>query len=352
MTSLKNGKVEMLRFIFCICVVLFHAGADVFGKDRSIGAYFTFFGHGRTGVEFFFLLSGFLAAKSAYNLKNNSSLGENTFNFILKKMKTIFPYHIFAIALTVILLMRYSNNFIADLAKRLPSIFFLQRTGISGVDFISVEWYICSMLLALAIIYPMLLKNFDLTAKVIAPVLSSLLIGYLAKTYGAMPPSNEFVTFTYSCNIRGFAIVLLGCFCFVIAQKIRKYEFSFIQKLFLVFLENLCWIVSVFYLVSGLNRKCEAYVIYILALGITLVFCRDFSRGLYNNKIVFYLGKLSLPIYICQNIGRDIIKNELDFLSRPLKIMLILLFAVIIGFISNLVCGKIRRMRLNNYVSK
>ncbi len=348
----KNGKVEILRFIFCICVVLFHAGADVFGKDRSVGEYLTFFYHGRIGVEFFFLLSGFLAAKSAYNLKNTNSIGENTFNFIFKKIKIIFPYHIFAIVFSIIILMIYSNNFISDFAKRFPSIFFLQRTGISNVDFISVEWYICSMLIALAIIFPMLLKNFDLTAKVISPVASSLIIGYLIKTYGAMPASNSFEVFTYSCNVRGFAVVLLGCFCFAVSQKMKQHNFSSIQKLFLALVENLCWLVTIFYIISNLNRKYEAYVIYILALGITIVFFRDFSNGPYNSKLIFYLGKLSLPIYLCQNIGRDIVKNELDFLSKPLKIMFILLFAVIIGVISNLVCGKIRKMKLRNDVSK
>lgn len=361
MTSKRNGKIELLRFVFCICIVLFHAGADVFGSDRSISEHLTFFAHGRIGTEFFFLLSGFLAAKSAYiyiyiynanNLNNKLSIGDNTYNFIFKKIKTIFPYHIFAIIVSTILLFIYSNNFVTDFIKRIPSIFFLQRTGIDGKDFISVEWYICSMLLALSIIYPMLLKNFDFTAKVISPVGSSLLIGYLVRTYGGMPVSNEFVKYTFSCNIRAFAIVLLGCFCFVISEKIKHFEFSKLQKILLILVENICWLAAITYIVTDVSKFYEVYIVYAFALAITLTFSRDFSCKVYNNKLIYCLGRLSLPIYLCQNIARSIVSHELEFLSKPYKLLSILLLTVVIGIISDFVCGKLKQIKLNKTVSK
>lgn len=335
----RNGKIEILRFLFCISVLLFHAGSDVLGGDKMITEHLSFFEKGRTGVEFFFIVSGFLAAKSAFKLKNSkSSIGNDTFNFIFGKIKTILPYHIFAVAGSAILLAVYSNNFISDFIKRVPSIFFLQRTGISNRDFISVEWYICSMLLALAIIYPLLRKNFDLTTLVLSPVLSSLMIGYLVKTYGAMPMSNQYDRFTYSCNIRAIALVLLGCFCFAVSEKIKKINFTKIQKIILITVENACWIVSLYFMVSTIRRFYESYVIYFMALGVTLTFSRDLNSKLYNNKFVYYLGKLSLPIYLCQNIARDIVRNELSFLSPAVRILAIALLAVAIGVAVSTVC--------------
>ncbi len=349
MSSKRNGKIELLRFFFCISVLLFHAGSDVLGKGVEINRYFAFFERGRTGVEFFFLLSGFLAAKSALTFQSsNNTIGSNTFNFIFRKIKTILPYHIFAVILSVLQLYLYSDNFIFEFANRFPGIFFLQRTGISNYDLISVEWYICSMLLALAVIYPLMLKNYDMTTLVFAPVASSLMIGYMIKTYGTMPSSNDFETYTYSCNIRAFALILLGCFCFRISEKIKAYDFSRAEKNCLIVVENVCWIISVYYVVSKINQKYVSYVIYFMALGITLTFAGSRFSKLYNNEFVYYLGKLSLPIYLCQNIARNIVKYELSFLSAPLKIIAILLLALLLGILSQLICGKIKNIKPKN----
>lgn len=184
----RNGKIELLRFIFCMFVLLYHVGCDVIGGTRAVSAHLSFFAEGRISVEFFFLVSGYLAAKSAYKQgRGTSSIGSETFNFCAKKIKAILPYHIVAVMGSTILLAFYSDNFWHDFIVRLPSAFFLQRTGINGQAFVSVEWYICSMLLALAIVYPLLRKSFDMTTLVLAPVVSSLLIGYMTKAYGGCP---------------------------------------------------------------------------------------------------------------------------------------------------------------------
>jgi len=349
MSSKRNGKIELLRFFFCISVLLFHAGSDVLGGDVAINRYFAFFERGRTGVEFFFLLSGFLAAKSALKFQNsNNTIGRDTFNFVLKKIKLILPYHIFAVLFSVILLYLYSDHFLLEFANRFPGIFFLQRTGISNYDLISVEWYICSMLLALAVLYPLMLKNFDMTTLVFAPVASSLMIGYMIKTYGTMPSSSGFGTYTYACNIRAFALILLGCFCFRISEKIKAYNFSRLGKICLIAAENVSWLISMYYMVSRINVKYVSYVIYFMALGITLTFARNCSSKFYDNKFVYFLGKLSLPIYLCQNIARSIVKNELTFLSAPVRIILILLFAFVIGLSAEFICSKIKNIILKN----
>ncbi len=341
MLTKRNGKIEILRFVFCIGVLLFHAGNDVLGNNCVINPYFSFFSKGRIGVEFFFLISGFLAAKSACKIRNTEgSVGYKTFDFILRKIKTILPYHIIAVILAIIMLYLYSDNFIIEFANRIPGAFFLQRTGISNYDLISVEWYICSMLLALVIIYPLLLKNFDFTALVFAPTASSVLIGYLVKTYGAMPPTYVYEKYTYACNIRGFAVVLLGCFCFAISEKIKSADLSHLSKFVLIIAENICWIVAVYYMISNINIRYESYVIYFMAFGVTLTFGRNINNGVYNNRLVFFLGKLSLPIYLCQNAARSIVKNELEFLSDKMSLLLITVLAVLFGILSYLICEK------------
>lgn len=340
----RNGKIEILRFLFCISVLLYHASSDVLGRSNAINEYFTFFSRGRIGVEFFFLVSGFLAAKSAFKIKNEQgSIGSKTFEFVLKKIKTILPYHIIAVVLAVTSLYLYSDNFIIEFANRFPGIFFLQRTGISNYDLISVEWYICSMLIALAVVYPLLLKYFDFATLVAAPVLSSLLIGYLVKTYGAMPATYIFEKYTYACNIRGLALVMLGCFCFAVCEKIKALELTKLQRILLLAVENISWIISLYYIVSDINKRYESYVIYFMAIGVALTFARDFHFA-YNNKFVYFLGKLSLPVYLCQNAARSIVKNEFAFLSSMQKILLITVLALAFGVLSYIICESVSRI--------
>ena len=54
-----NGIIGFWKFMFCILILLFHC-AEKMGKNG-------FFESGRIGVEFFFIVSGYLMTKKALN---------------------------------------------------------------------------------------------------------------------------------------------------------------------------------------------------------------------------------------------------------------------------------------------
>ena len=63
--SQKNGGIELLRFLFCLIVLLFHEQKYLLGEaSLKHGVRLAFFPHGSIGVEFFFVLSGALMASS------------------------------------------------------------------------------------------------------------------------------------------------------------------------------------------------------------------------------------------------------------------------------------------------
>ncbi len=306
MTAKRNGKIEILRFFFCMSVLLFHLNTDVFGNWTLATPAFSLFAHGRTGVEFFFLVSGFLCAKSASRMKDSHTpIGTDTFNFILRKVKSIFPYHIIVVILIVIVLWScYPEIFLNSVAYKLPSVFFLQRTGLSKSDINSIEWYIAAMLLALTIVYPLLRKWYDFTLNVIAPVGSVMLIGYLIKVYDSMPSVSDFVGFTYLCNLRALGVILLGVFAFNVSERIRAAKLSKAAYRWLVFAEGFCWIFSMYFIISAMESFFEAYATFAMAGGVAITFSRDLKGKFYNSKFVMYLGKITLPVYLCQNIIR------------------------------------------------
>lgn len=94
---MRSGKIEFNRFLFCILVLIFHLnlyylGIENFSVDNL---EFTKAAHGAMGVEFFFLVSGFLMAKKAYKNKSNigkvdgAALSNETISFIWGKYKRL-----------------------------------------------------------------------------------------------------------------------------------------------------------------------------------------------------------------------------------------------------------------------
>lgn len=348
MKSKRNGKIELLRFVFCICVLLYHVNNDIWGGEKVLTDGLSFFSHGRTGVEFFFLVSGYLAAKSASRYKNAENrlpIGSTTYNFMLKKIKSIFTPHIILCTLMVILLTADGKMTVEKFFDKLPSVLFLQTTGITDDYFIAVEWYICAMLFALVIIYPMLLKSFDFTSKVIAPVGSSILIGYMIFRYDKLPSSLVPDPIISPNNLRGLAIILLGVFCYTLSEKIKGLDLKKQYRFLLIVLENACWIISLYFMVSTIQKKYEGIIVYVLALAVTLTFSRSFENKFYNNSFVMYLGKISLTVYLSQNLVRNFIKFNIKPSGNKIYVILVVVLTVALGVIIDFLCSKIQKRK-------
>lgn len=338
MPAKRNGKIELFRFIFCIIIILYHIGCDFWNGKEFFNGSLSFFGNGRTGVEFFFLVSGFLTAKSAYKLSQNRqyTIGKSTYDFMFKKIKSVFTPHIIVCILSAVYLAVYSDKLFYDILKRLPSVLFLERTGISETPFVKVEWYLASMFFALVIVYPLLLKNYDFTAKVIAPAGSALLIGWLIHNYGMLANKWCDSAFTYLTNIRALAVILLGIFCFEISQQIKIKTKT--QKFLLCIIENGCLLFSIFYTTSVMDKKYEGVIVYLLAAAVTLAFAAKNNSGFYSNKLFAYLGRISLPIYLCQDFTRALINKLLPETGNKEKMIIIVIVTVVLGVLIDVLC--------------
>lgn len=347
MTAKRNGKIELLRFIFCICVLLYHINKDLWGGEKLFCDNLSFFSHGRTGVEFFFLVTGYLTAKSAAKLVSadkKSPIGQSTFDFMVKKIKSVLIPHFILCGLICILLIANGKLDFTLFLDKLPSLFFLQTTGLSTKYFLAVEWYLASMFFALVIIYPLLLWNFDVTSKIIAPVGSSIMIGYMISKYGNLPSSFETDPILTPDNLRALAVVLLGVFCYVISEKIKETEFTKVQRYALIAVENICWIASLLYIVSDLNGKYEGIVVYVFALAVSLTFSRNFECKLYNNSFVYYLGRISLTVYLSQNVARNFVQFYFDT-SNVMYVVLVTALTILLGVIVDFVCQRINKRK-------
>lgn len=350
----KNGKIELLRFVFCLCILMFHLTLDIWdGVTPLTSKYFSFFEQGAMGVEFFFLTTGFLLAKTVQKQRaeqamplTQDGLANETLRFLWRKVRGILPYHVtFCAMMALYLFLTYDEGKLTALFNRLPNLLFLQRTGLSGnaASFLSVEWYISSMLIALVLLYPLCRHWYPMFSKVIAPFAGIMIAGYLIYQEGMLTGTTYWNGFTFTCNLRAIAEICLGVGCFRACEALRAQTFSPAQKLLISLSEGLLYALVLLFTCSHCQDSYQGRVLLMLCIAVTLSFSEQGLLGqskLFNNGVCRFLGAISLPVYLFQNIPRVLFASVE---SVPLRILLTTAAALAGGMVSYLVWTTIQK---------
>lgn len=330
----KNAVIELLRFVFASCIIFFHVSRfDLHFANTTlftIGPWnVNFFRLGNLSVEFFFVVSGYLMASSVYRKitsgqKSEISIGEEACAFLFKKVRAIYPCYALAFSyIAVVMLIR--DHDLGGILRSLPSLLFLQRTGISEESFVSLAWYVSSMLIAMALIYPLLKKYYYTFTTLIAPLGGLLLIGILIKMTGNLLGTLDWFGFTYKCNLRALAEIALGTSCFEVARRIRQVRLGTGTRVFLSVSAFLCLPAAIAYMCSDNLNYNGQYLLMILFMT-TILFSRVGYFGscdfLYQSRLFTYLGSLSMPMFFFQNIFRSL----LSMLFKDITIVPAVLF--------------------------
>lgn len=306
----RNSLIELMRFIFASIILLFHAGSDagILNNSYHLGVVeFSFFKYGYLGVEFFFVISGFLMARNAFNaLSNNSneSLAKETMNFLLKKVRSLYSIYFLACVLVSLYFLTIGKRY-DFFIERIPSLLLIQRSGIVEKEYVGLAWYISSMLLCMAILYPLLRKHYYMFCSIYGPLLGLLIIGYLIHTTGYLGGVSDWNGITYKCNLRSFAELSLGAACFEASRAVGKREWTIRRKQLFSLCAILALLISIVSTCSADRMFNDGIVLLSMCVAVTIIFGNVgfFSRGkaLYNNKLFIYLGELSMPMFLLQN---------------------------------------------------
>lgn len=327
----RNGKIELLRFIFSIGVLCFHVQKYISHEiSPSSPIRFDFFVHGAMGVEFFFILSGFLMASSVFYAKEsdkNFSLGSSTALFMKKKVMSVFPMHCLVIipvfAATALSRGWGVTECLKKLVDSIPGFFFLQMAGFKGTYINHIEWYLSAMLICMFLIYPLLRKFYKTFTHIIAPLVSILLLGYMAHSFGKLTGVMSWEGFCYRGMLRGFAELCLGTVCFEICRYFKEKEISKKRRIIFTFAEILLWLVSCALIMTTVSYYYEFHTLICIAAAATITFTGlGYGSTLFDNKLCLYLGKLSLPIYLCQLILIELVPAYLGHLSIGLQMLI------------------------------
>lgn len=352
----KNSFIELLRFLFASIILLFHAGSDA-GILNNIyhlgGCEVSFFKYGYLSVEFFFIVSGYLMAKTAFSrgISDNGTvidLAKETVDFLVKKIRSIATIYFISCALVSVYFLVIGKKLVFVI-ERLPSLLLLQCSGIVDKEFIGLSWYISSMIICMAIIYPLLRKQYSMFTNIYGPLLGILITGYLIHMTGYLGGVFDWIGFTYKCNLRAFADLSLGTTCFEAARKISIQKWGKKQKCLFSILAVFSSVTSVVSICSTQRIFNDGIILLSMCVLVTVLFGKvgllSQINGLYSNRLFDFLGELSLPIFLLQNVFHYWVSYFYRGGVVAIKIALIYWGTIIFALV---VVKCLKRMRLRN----
>lgn len=344
-----NPEIDLLKFLFSLIIVVYHSKyISALGDNAP-------FPYGFTAVEFFFMVSGFFMAKSSKKY-DNSQIGKSTFDFILKKVKPL--YLPFCIAFVGAFAIREIGFFLNDgytLVKMFKDIvasagewLFLMKTGVTfGRSFNGPTWYIGAMLLAMAILLPILLKYRDWFLNIGSLVLAVMLYGY-AYTVKNTLNYLEWSGFTTMAVIRAIAGIALGCFICSLTERLqaREFELKKLGKVLLAVVElGLFALVLTIMSVTGKNHFDFVCVIYMFFLTFIAFSGLTGIKDILPKKLCSVLGDFSFYLYLCHRaITRlfPILNLELSYFETLALYLAITVLAAFVCKLLTLLCRNIR----------
>lgn len=293
----KNGEIEFWRFCFSL-VIVFHHSRYLVGDKNSL-----FLG-GALAVEFFFIVTGYLLAKSIEkeNRTNRSTahVGTETFRFIKRKIQGLCPEVFISWAVAfVITTIAYNRPFkesVSAFINGFWELILVKMSGLAMGDGVnSVVWYISSMLICMAILYPLIRKYPDMMYHVVVPLIIVLGYGLLFQTYGSLRGGPE----VYKANLRALADICVGLVCYQVTMKFRQVNLTIFAKTLITLTKWLIYLVVIYYMNSVYASKQDFFYILLLAIAIVFSFSQQgIETGIYQNRLVFLMGEASLYLFL------------------------------------------------------
>lgn len=335
MGKTRNGAIDFLKFMFALLIVVFHFFSNRMNTSVAATALFPLkvpLPGGYIGVEFFFLVSGYLMAQSAQAARNANppgGTGEESLRFVLRKFTSILPYYLFSIVSSLVLCQAFINyTLITPTVLGLDSLWemlLLQMSGLGVPQIINGPvWYLSAMLIAMLMLYPLLRKAPDLFLNVVAPLAALLLLGHISRVHGTLNVVADTQEWVYPGIQRAIAELCLGCIAFNVCGKLPR--FGQAGRWLLGGAELLCYAGTLALANVTFMTHADFVMLLLLAVGVTITFSgQSIFAGLFRGRAFAYLGRLSMALFLCHFSLNRI------FLMDVLKIPIVPLFAVYVG---------------------
>ena len=289
----RNGYIDAIKFLFAIMIAEFHLNSGIF-----LG--------GRLAVEGFFMITGYLMLRSIERDRNPAdNTGVATVKFILRKFGALFPYLLPSTLLASFVYAKIRKYTLIQWLKKLPLLMFdifpLHNAGFRGEYLVGISWYLSSMFIALAILYPLCRKFRDGFVLTVCPLLAFIGYGVLSHFYGNIAVGTGFLNDTVLNTgiIRALAGCSLGCLICKISDFSAGRSITLSGRIAFTALE-LAGFTYYFYALNAHVRSEYDYVLTFLMFGLLIIGINgwSFTSYLWNPRWTKPLGVMSTLIVL------------------------------------------------------
>lgn len=322
----RIGSIDVLRLFFAVIIVLHHS-RYVLGDENCI-----FLG-GSLAVEFFFYVSGYFLFLSVQKRElqdekegKREGIGTQTFHFILHKIKSFLPEFLISWIIGFVLIAWLGHWTLSDIFRAFVENFWeltlVRMSGLYTGGINGVVWYLSAMLLAMAILYPLMRKNLDFMSHVGCPLISLFIYGYLMQTYGHPRDPSVWTGFAFKGLLRAIADLCVGVVAAMAAGKIRKNlngpgnkkelgpktggkaQITLLGSCFVTAIEGICLFLCVRYMALQTPGKTDYFYMFLLMILVILCCC---GLGIENclpsekpgfQKFLRFCSNYSLTLYL------------------------------------------------------
>lgn len=322
MMKQRNGTIDFMRFVFAIGIVLGHAEV-----------IYDIVPNGWIGVEFFFLVTGWLMASKAARTDDKLSFSLVK-RFIKRKILAFYPEAIIALLLggmtyvlffpqNIIMQVKFMCHVMLD-ALMLQII--IAHASLPG----GVMWYLSAMIFGAAVIFPLLIKYPHKYLKYFFFISISLYI-FIGAMYGTISRVWEpiYGQFGHIGLLRGIADMMLGCVAYKMSFFLRDMKQNVnLNASILGWIEIVSYMLVILLSMTHLLQSLWDYVALIfLFIAVVISFSEKSSiYGIFQHNWVRFLGGYSLNIYLV-HITLSVIAISLkDYFQS--QILLLLCFLI------------------------
>lgn len=351
--TMRDGRIEMLRFIFCLLIMMHHSYLIGCGSTRPFAAAYVF-------VEFFFYISGFFLCSRFTNSegdgKNSADLCPlSPVQYTYSIWKGLLFYCVMNVLFMNTLLWATEHwSLLAglnNLVKEIPEALMISMCGLEQRFTITPLWYVSAYLLVLPL-FIYIISNHTKLLFGVGGLFVLLYYGYTYIYYGSTVQWHNYIGFCYDGLIRAFAGLTVGAYIYAASRKLRAMAFTKWGKMLLTMIEGGSF-VAVLCISCCLNR--DYTVVALLIIMLTIIFSNQSytARIKHSTKWAAFLGQISVPLYFSHWFVGTVIARTLPDIAQPLRILLYyclsLVLAMMLYWIKKYICRlPIRRILISD----
>ena len=327
METSKNNSITLWRIIFAYLIMIFH-----FDNKYVISQHFGLTPGWYIGVEFFFIVSGYLlyAKLDTLSAKYRSGLA-----YLGHRYRKIYPYYLASFILCFIFLfLTREGTSVLEMIRFLSNDFFevfaLHGIGLDdGWSYVNnTSWFISVMFLCDFIIYHCLVKWKDAFVNFAAPLIVIISFSFLYRNMQGIGAAVQTTGFYENWALmRGLADMCLGIFAARLNQSFRRVK----NQKALKAAGALGFLFVIGCSMKYGNSTADFLYTMILTVSVAIGFLPSESR-LYNGKWIHGWSGLTMCMYLVHDVFRTSIFPAYlgipEELSLKLAFLLLYLFVV------------------------